>query len=393
MLSEQLAHRILLWGGILLAIGVGIYAGLQGWLWWVWPSGQAWLESIFAPIADRLPSFEKVERVVRLLGATVTAITAALGVYTGVYYAKRNLPLRLRELLAEEDKRLLSDRAPLLAAVSGSAAGSRTDKSVFHVKPLSRALDEIGFSSLDTADASLREAIEQLNERIITSDSEKQNLQNQNVTAHIFRGSIASARAERDVKLGKSPDDDRKLAEEEFTAALALRRNDMDALELRGRQRGARGNIPEACADFEELAEVAKRIPARATRAYRLQGEVLESAGTRQHLDNARRRLDAGLTWVNGIGILQQSEWFEKGLLLKTLGRVQTERGRLPNARTHLTSAMQCFSHVDTADSQRESTEAQRMLAALTPPPPSTEGQSDSGLIAHLGRWFRQLFA
>jgi hypothetical protein len=390
LFAEQWAHRILLCGGILLAIGVALYAGLQGWLWWLWPGAQARLDSIMTTLSELFPAFEKLERMVRLLGATVTAITAALGVYTGIYYAKRNMPARVREYLAEADQRLLADRTPLLAAVSGSRSGLRADESVFHVEPLNRALSNIGFSKLDAADTSLVKAIEEIKERLLTSNSEKQNLESQKVAAHILRGSIASARAERDAKLGKSPDEGRKLAEEEFTAALALRSNDLDALELRGRQRGLRRNVPDACKDFEKLAEAAKAIPSRATRAYRLQGEVLESTGTRQDLDEARRRLDAGLTWINGAGSLQQIEWFEKGLLLKALGRVQTERGRLPSARTHLNSAANCFSQVDTEDSRRQGAEVQKMLAALTPPALVTDDSPAS--LRQFKKWLRKLF-
>jgi hypothetical protein len=164
----------------------------------------------------------------------------------------------------------------------------------------------------------------------------------------------------------------------------------MDALELRGRQRGLRRNVPDACDDFKKLAEAAKAIPSRATRAYRLQGEVLESTGTRQDLDEARRRLDAGLTWINGAGSLQQIEWFEKGLLLKALSRVQTERGRLPNAKAHLGNAAKCFSHVDTEDGRRQGAEIQKMLAALAPPPAADD--SPASLWQRFKRWFRKPF-
>ena len=73
-----------------------------------------------------------------------------------------------------------------------------------------------------------------------------------------------------------SADAGREQAEKEFTLALELRPRDIDALELRGRQRELRGNYQGALTDYEMLAEVAKDEGStlRAVRAYRLQGEA-----------------------------------------------------------------------------------------------------------------------
>src|SRR5262245_53115866 len=39
-------------------------------------------------------ALERVERLIRILGAIATASTAAAGVVTGIYFSKRNLPQR-----------------------------------------------------------------------------------------------------------------------------------------------------------------------------------------------------------------------------------------------------------------------------------------------------------
>jgi hypothetical protein len=226
MFSEQWAHRALLWIGGFVLLAVLVYAGFQGWLWWVWPDAQSWLIWISKPIVDLFPEFERIERISRVLGALGTAATAALGVYTGLYYARHNLPRRLRELLARTDARLLQDRGPLLAAIADRQRSATADKSVFHVEPLNRALEEMGFAHYAKADKSLEIAVAEIEERIATSKSQLISMEEQKVAAHIFRGSIASARADT----SPSPDEDRELAEQEFSSALQIRPNDFDAL-------------------------------------------------------------------------------------------------------------------------------------------------------------------
>jgi hypothetical protein len=78
-------------------------------------------------------------------------------------------------------------------------------------------------------------------------------MEEQKVAAHILRGSIASARAEAGGRADCASDEDRARAEDEFTQALELRPDDLDALELRGRQRELRGNLAGALMDFEQL--------------------------------------------------------------------------------------------------------------------------------------------
>src|SRR5262245_24987001 len=150
------AHRLLLAAGILIVIGVAIYAGWQGWLEEILPGTQHVLQRIADPLWRLLPALDRVERLVRIFGAIVTAATAAAGVVTGIYFSKRHLPQRLRELMTEEDDRLKTNREPLLAAISKRRPYGH-EATVFHVRPLERALTEIGFSKIDPADASLQE--------------------------------------------------------------------------------------------------------------------------------------------------------------------------------------------------------------------------------------------
>ena len=357
------AHRLLLWVGILVVIGVVIYAGFEGWLEGIVPGTQAWLAKVAEPLWGLLPALEGLERFSRIIGALATAFTAAAGVVTGIYFAKGSLPQRLRELMAAEDDRLLSDRAPLLAAISQS--GSYThETTVFHVRPLERALEEIGFGKLDPADVALKEAVKELEQKIATSKVELESMEKQKVAAHILSGSIASARAEADPD---HRDQCRHQAEEQFSAALVIRPEDLDALELIGLQRRLRGNEGAARADFERLTEVAMNAGehVRAARGYRWQAALSEQLGRQRE---ARARLNEGLETISAIGSLNQDAWFEKGCLHTAYARVQIDLNQLPVARKHLQQAIRAFAQVPTEDAHKLGKDAQDALDELAPP-------------------------
>jgi hypothetical protein len=387
MFSARWAHRTLVGICALVVIGVIAYGGWEGWLGRPF---QDWIKAFLDPLASRLPNVEMLDRVARVLGAAGTALTAAYGVYKGIYYADHNLPERLKQLLRRTDERLLQDRGPLLNAVTRPSAGARARSSVFYVYPLNRALAEMGLPNLEAADRSLKVALLEIQKQIEVSQSQKHNMEEQKVAAHILRGSIASARG--NTGSGTS-DSDHQLAEDEFSQALMLRPNDLDALELRGRQRQLRRNYSGAREDYEALSKAAfeEGILLRAARAYRLQGELLESsAGTRRELDEARRRFDAGLKLIDAAGSLKRNDLFEKALLLEAYGRIQKQRDRLPNARIHLGKALVCFEAISTFEARSHADEVRQMLDDLTLPgksddSPPTEGKA--GLWRRLVNW------
>ncbi len=394
MLAAQWAHRALLAIGIAVLVGVAIYAGLQGGLEWLWPGTQEWLLAATRPLVDRLPSFETVDRIARVSGATGTAMSAAFGVYTGLYYAKRNLPRRLKELLASSDERLLKDRAPLLSAITETRYGVTVEKSVFYVAALNRALGEIGFSRFAGADASLQDALREIEEQIALSNSQMKSMEEQKVAAHILRGSIASVRAGANARRVINPDPDRAAAEQEFTYALEVRAKDLDALELRGRQRDLRGNNAGALADFEALTIAANEAgnSIRAARGFRLQGKMLEQRDTAPSLAEARRRLVDGLATINAIGSLNQDELYEKGLLHEAYGQVQMKRNVLPAARQNLIDAIACFNDINTKDARDHEKDAGDALKGITPPPSPDGAPEIIGNLRRFLRWIRQLF-
>ncbi len=387
MFSARWAHRALVGFCIFLAV---VAATALAWEGWFGNAAQTQLRLFMEPVAQLVRHGEWVERMARLLGALGTALTAAFGVYKGIYYADRNLPERLKVALQKTDERLRRDRVPLLNALTEVGGRERVRPSVFYVFPLTRALRDFGFQRPDSADASLKAALQEIDQNLQVSAAHQRTMEEQKVLAHILRGSILSARADYKAAAGASPDNDRHAAEKEFDLALDLRSADLDALELRGRQRELRGNFDGALSDYERFAAEAEQVgdAFRTARAYRLQGELMERhATTQQALQAAGRRLDAALKTMNTIGSLKHSEIFEKGLLLKAYGRVQASKKRVPSARTHFGNAAKCFNQLKTPEAKSHAREIAVLLRELEPPSdgePVGEKKSESWF----GRWF-----
>jgi tetratricopeptide (TPR) repeat protein len=171
--------------------------------------------------------------------------------------------------------------------------------------------------------------------------------------------------------------ENREVAEQAFTAALEIAPRDLDALELRGRQR-IRGNDQGALADFEDLERAAQGTAVRAARACRCQAMVLEQRGTKAALTEARRRLERGLNTINAQGSLNEEAWFERGLLHRAYGNVQIKRRGLPSARQHLADAISCFKKVGREDARIHETGAKSELAGITPHASPDERQASS---------------
>lgn len=364
MFSVRWAHRILVLLCLLLVLGVLLYAAWEGWL-----GGEARerARSIIDPVFALLPNYEVLDRLARVLGATGTALTAAFGVYKGIYYADRNLPERLKQVLARTDERLRKDRQPLLAAINDRSPGPSTHRSVFYVGPLNVALSSLRYPNFENADKELAEALRCLKDRSEAAERHTKNLVEQMLAAHILRGAIASARAEYKVSSGDTADGDREAAEEHFTKAILLGSADLDALELRGRQRDLRKNYGGALEDFEALAVAALQsgVNLRAARGYRLQGELKErTATTKTAIIGARKPLGEGIALLNAKGSLSQPELLEKGRLHLAYARVQHLLQKT-NAVTHVQYAISCFQGLRTTEARDLLLEAEKMLREM----------------------------
>jgi hypothetical protein len=187
-------------------------------------------------------------------------------------------------------------------------------------------------------------------------------------------------------------DKDRDVAEQEFTQALAIRPTELDALELRGRQRDLRSNNTGALADFEALAIAANNWanPIRASRGYRYQAKMLEQRETKSALAEARRRLETGLDTINATGSLNQEAWLERGRLHEAYGQVQIKRKGLPSARQHLSDALNCFSNVKTDEAHELENTVRNKLGAIMPPSPN-DGPEVTSRLRRLLSWLRKL--
>lgn len=115
MFTARWAHRTLVGFCILVVLGVSIYAGWEGWLG---PAIQTRVKGALDPLISLFPDPALLDRIARVLGAIGTALTAAFGVYKGIYYADHNLPERFKQFLQRADEKLRGDRKPLLLSPS-----------------------------------------------------------------------------------------------------------------------------------------------------------------------------------------------------------------------------------------------------------------------------------
>jgi hypothetical protein len=387
MFSARWAHRALVGFCVLLVLGVLIFSAHAGWLG---PELQAICVRLFEPLTSKLQHAESMERVARVLGAVGTLLTAAVGVYKGIYYADRNLPERLMNLFRQTDERLSRDRAPLLQATTGSRMSASVQSALFYEAPLNAALHQLSFPKVDAADKDLKRALAQIEKKIEVALDHHRVLVSQKVTAHILRGSIASNRAEEKARQGKLADDDRQLAESEFSAALALHPDDLDGLELRGRQRELRGNFAGAHDDFEALiaAALASNKALRAARGQRYLGELKERRATaKAHWDQSRASFVGGIAILDRQSILLEADSLEKALLHLGCGRVQIKLGRIRAARTNLQTAINELGKVKQLSIQAPLNEAKALLKSLEPP----LGSSNDIPMTDKRTWLRRL--
>lgn len=390
MLSARWAHRALVGFCILLFVCVAIYVAYVGWLG---PIAGQWAVWLLEPIVSRLQSAEHLDRFARVLGALGTLLTAAVGVYKGIYYADRNLPERLKNLFERTEVRLNRDRAPLLAATTGARTKTRPQSALFYEGPLNSALHELGFPRLDGAERELKAALSDIETKLEIARGHQKILESQKVTAHILRGSIAATTAESKAARGEPADSERALAESEFTAALELRPSDLDGLELRGKQRELRRHLEGAEEDFRALVSAAQADSdlLRAARGQRLLGQLRErQSSARAHWDSTRALYKGGIDILQQKGTLLEADHLEKALLHLGCARAQIRLGRIKIARTNVQEATKDLAKVKHLNVTAATAEATQLLESLQPPS-DTKDQTDASTTKR--SWFRRLLA
>ncbi len=309
---EKYAHHFLWLISFGLILGFLLGAGFLGALG---QSIQAQMQIMWALTAEWISrNADTLEKIGKLLGGAATLVGVAYSMVKGIYFAQKRLPLRLIELLRANDSSLLSKRTTAQGLIDGVRGDLESGRVSLHVGPLNRALGELKLGKTDAAYHSLDEALNGICAERSVANAKLSSLNLQAATAFVLRGAIHVAKAgqaQQDVQQAR-----RQLgrAVQEFSQALDVRPQDVDALELRADARLRLGMRLEAVEDLKrlcaegdiqaDLSEVGLPIWQKVARAHRRIGDLEAERGFQN--ENATALENAVNFYCNGIRLLQR---------------------------------------------------------------------------------------
>ena len=160
-----------------------------------------------------------------------TAITGALGLLKSFYYADANLPQRLQEMIDQAADRHVHERAQLLQYVGGKYDARDFLTPGIFANPVAEVLRSVGLEGIHTKARSIATDVQRLGKEIQSLTLARTHAENVKVTGHLIRGvhfsKLARELDEDPPKIKKALND----ALAEYEAALALRAEDVVALE------------------------------------------------------------------------------------------------------------------------------------------------------------------
>lgn len=225
-----------------------------------------WLRQAWPSVSDAVRSIVEFgaahgEKIFGLAGFS-------FGVWKWWYYRESVLHRRLQEYLAEQEKRLHQARAYVLEAIQKPGPKRRFAGPLFAVKPLRTLLRRRGWRLLFGArkieigaDRLLRRALRKIEAQLVTAQSTTMRLYDQNASAHILRGAIASARAGNAKSEQHSAELDMS-ALDDFRFALSVPGDhEVEAKEYEAHQLRKLGNLGEAESAYKDLDTLARRLP------------------------------------------------------------------------------------------------------------------------------------
>jgi tetratricopeptide (TPR) repeat protein len=256
--------------------------------------------------------FDFVRRTGKFTGVHFEKVIGLAGFSFGVwrwwYYRERVLHKRLQEYLAEQDRRLEGARSYVLEAIFRPGPKRRFFADpLFVVAPLRSLLRRRGWDTLlgmgnaeTVADRKLRYALGRIERRVEAGTAALAALRRQMAAAHVLKGAIACARAERSA-VQRAELDDRALTEFRTAQQVIEHEHDLQAKEYEAHQLRKLGHLREALAAYEQLEEFALSIPDQRKRdlilakSKRHRAEIVQA----QAIDDCRR----GLKSTRGSGV------------------------------------------------------------------------------------------
>jgi hypothetical protein len=240
-------------------------------------------------------AFDWITWITQELRANASTIFGLAGFSFGIwrwwYYRESVLHRRLREYLAEQDRRLYQARSHILDAIFRPGRKREFAYPLFAVKPLRALLRRRRWDSLwgvgrieKVADRNLDSALRFIERRVEVASGMLKSLLAQRASAHLLKGAIASARAAQARGVTERVDlEDKALVQ--FRLALQVPEHEADAQvkEYEAHQLRRLGHLREAATAYEELEALAAYIRDERTRhltlarAKRYRAEILQA--------------------------------------------------------------------------------------------------------------------
>jgi hypothetical protein len=276
------------------------------------------------------------------IASSVTAVTGGLAILKGFFHAEMNLPRRLQEMIDEARERHLHDRPQLLGYVRKPFETRDFLSPTILANPFAQVLRIFGIESVRTRARDVATSVERLEGELQNLASWKEDAENRKVTAHLLRGTCLAAEAGQQ---GAGSLEEKRLHErskEEFLAALALRRRDLDALEGAAVQCGVLGHESERLGFLTRIIEAAEGEANRLRRgkAIHQSAVILNESIDVEDQRLARERL-ASINQV--LNETEPEERIELAEALLFYGGIQSRRGKTPTAKRVLTKAVSLF--------------------------------------------------
>ncbi len=299
-----------------------------------------------------------------IIGSSVPAVTGVLAILKSYYYAERNLPMRLQELIDSAQRAHLETRPLLLASVTASTSREDFLVSPIYSSPLARLGKALGFSSMYYDAKELAASVEVFDGEIATLKSRTAEIQDRKVTSHLIRGAYLSKVASSHAKDSKEWREKIDAALTEYRAALRLRPNDLDSLEGAAAQYHALGDDPELLQTLAKASTVAAQedVPIRQARALRRIAAVHNRRTTGAEWEKARANLVRSRELLRPLLVFGRPEVLEMAKAELLFGEVQTKREKFSAARDAFSEAERLFDSLNDAVGSKRAQDGKNAL-------------------------------
>lgn len=329
-----------------------------------------------------------------LASGLLALVPGSFAIYKWWHYRNSRLPTRLNELLDREETRLKSVRKDLVKLVTKpSPEVAKVRPPLFVVEPLADLIRRLNWSRwwkpapLKTAEAEIEIALVAVERQLHFSLRSQALCREQEATAYLLKGAIASARADASAADLAERDRQNRMALNHFSRALEIEPRNAEILEYVAHQHRVLNQLDLAKEAFRELAELTKgshAFRAMHYRSYLSLGSVLE----RQHdadkqrsgiLAAARESFEGALNSLpaDARGHLDHAEIHEG------LGRVLEKLNRAMLPAKHYGSALSIYGEILLREPKNKAATAgrDRMCSALTAFHSDDSQPGSSGLI------------